>query len=77
MDSDPGRTTGQIQTSRAQDLILLSYFGGDSWDIIKDRSGALGPLIESVVELYRSKGHPAKAVGTGIDDFVPNKSKNL
>jgi hypothetical protein len=52
-------------------------FGGDSWDIIKDRSGALGPLIESVVEPYRSKGHPAKAVGTGIDDFVPNKSKNL
>jgi len=28
-------------------------FGGDSWDIIKDRSGALGPLIESVVESYR------------------------
>jgi hypothetical protein len=52
-------------------------FGGDGWDIIKDRSGVLGPLIESVVGPYRSKGHPAKVRSTvSVDAIVSKKSED-
>jgi hypothetical protein len=44
-------------------------FGGDGWDIIEDHSGVLRPLIEAVIDPYRSKGHPAKVARIGIDNF--------
>ena len=44
-------------------------FGGDGWDIIRSASGRLEVLIETVIEPYRAKGHPAKTDRRPDDAF--------